>query len=104
MDDRRGCYQNRCGQVSHPAPQGCCSKLQKQLWELDFALVETTLYLDAYPDCKQALEYYHTLLREREAVAAVVNEQCGPITAAENKSRTEWSWIKSPWPWELDAN
>ena len=40
----------------------------KKLREIDFCLVETILYLDAYPDHPQALEYYHKLNAERSAL------------------------------------
>lgn len=46
--------------------RGNCRARMKDLQALDFALVETVLYLDAYPDNRQALEYYHQLMRQRE--------------------------------------
>jgi len=85
---------------------GCgdgCDALKKKLWELDFAMVETSLYLDAYPECKSALEYYCKLKEERKSVAEAVNEKCGPITARDNCCAS-WDWVKTPWPWEYDAN
>ena len=81
-----------------------CAGLKKRLQVLDFAIVETVLYLDAYPKCKKALEYYHTLLAERRVLAQSMQAQCGPTTAWENESKTEWNWISGPWPWEPDAN
>ncbi len=81
-----------------------CQKLKRKLQTVDFAIVETVLYLNAYPNCRGALDYYHKLISERESLVAVMNEKCGPISARENKSRTEWTWVKGPWPWELDAN
>ena len=81
-----------------------CQRLKKKLQAIDFAIVDTNLYLDAYPNCRQALDYYHKLIAEREALVSVINEKCGPVSARENKSRTEWNWIRGPWPWELDAN
>jgi len=85
---------------------GCgdgCDALKKKLRELDFAIVETVLYLDAYPECKSALEYYCKLKEERKSVAEAVNEKCGPITARDNCCAS-WDWVKTPWPWEYDAN
>ena len=88
-----------------PRPDGGhCHALKRQLQAIDFSIVETVLYLDAYPNCRQALDYYHKLIAEREALVSVINEKCGPVSARENKSRTEWNWIRGPWPWELDAN
>ena len=83
--------------------EGCCA-LQNRLRAIDFALVETTLYLDAYPDSCEALAYYHKLLEERESLAADISKDCGPLTHRENRSQTSWQWVKTPWPWEHEAN
>ena len=55
-----------------------------QLQQLDFALHETVLYLDAYPNCAAALAYYHQLLAERTRVAEEYERGCGPLTAYGN--------------------
>ena len=81
-----------------------CGSLKKKLQTVDFAIVETVLFLDAYPKNKQALEYYHKLIGERNMLEKAINEKCGPITSMGNESRTEWNWVASPWPWEVDAN
>ncbi len=88
---------------TRPQPQNC-QRLKRKLQTVDFAIVETTLYLNAYPNCRQALDYYHKLIAEREALVSAINEKCGPICSRDNKSRTEWNWVEGPWPWELDAN
>ena len=81
-----------------------CRVWKKKLQMLDFAIVDTVLYLDAYPACAQALEYYHKLLAEREQVAKQYAEACGPLTAWDNVSRKSWDWAKGPWPWQTEAN
>ena len=81
-----------------------CKQLMQQLREVDFCLVETVLYLDAYPDHPQALEYYHKLLEERKTLAEKYQSSCGPLTAFQNGSCTSWDWVKTPWPWEADAD
>ncbi len=81
-----------------------CQRLKRKLQTVDFAIVDTVLYLNAYPDCRRALEHYHKLIAEREVLVATINEKCGPICHRDNKSRTEWNWIQGPWPWESDAN
>ena len=82
-----------------------CKKLLKQLQMLDFAMIETVLYLDAYPHCKEALSHYHMLKQERNAVAEALSKGCNmPVTSFENASTTEWNWTDAPWPWEHDAN
>ena len=87
----------------HNETSKCCEK-RELLRALDFALVETALYLDAYPDSCEALAYYHKLLAERTALAADYAQDCGPLTHRENASQTSWQWVKTPWPWEPEAN
>lgn len=71
---------------------------------IDFALYETVLYLDAYPDSKEALAYYNSLIQDRDVVSGEYQKKYGPLTAFDNQSSTEWQWINNPWPWELEAN
>lgn len=78
--------------------------LMKKLKTVDFAIIETALYLDAYPKCRKALDYYHALIKEREMLAEAVNHKHGPITIRDNKSCDTWTWTEGPWPWEADAN
>ena len=80
-----------------------CKSLRQKLQAVDFAIVETTLYLDVYPDCKKALEYHKRLLKERALIAEALRASCGPTTAWEEQT-DGWEWVKGPWPWEPDAN
>ncbi len=89
---------NNCGCKTN------CRDLMKKLRMLDFAIYDTVLYLDAYPDSGQALECYHRLLEQRGAVLCEYQAKCGPLTMFGNESRSAWQWINMPWPWEYDAN
>ena len=89
---------NRPSPVCNTSQNG--SSLLRKIQEIDFSLYETVLYLDAYPDCAEALAYYHTLLSQRKGVVAQYEREVGPLTAFSNSSRTSWDWIKSPWPWQ----
>lgn len=71
---------------------------------IDFSLYETVLFLDAYPHDGEALAYYHKLLEQRKSLMEEYESSFGPITAMGNKCVNEWKWVKSPWPWEYDAN
>lgn len=83
--------------------RNCKSQLEN-LRALDFAIVETGLYLDAYPQSREALEYYHALIAQREKLAAAYEKGCAPLTVYGNRSKTSWDWVAGPWPWEADAN
>ncbi len=81
-----------------------CAKLIMRLHELDFAIGEVTLYLDMYPDCAKALDYYHRLIDARNETVALYEETCGPLTQNGNLHSTVWQWTDGPMPWESDAN
>lgn len=94
--DRNYCCNNNNNNSSR-------SRLMDKIRKVDFALAETILYLDVYPHCKEALNYYHKLVEMREKLVREY-EAHAPITAAGNTSSDSWDWIKSPWPWHYDAN
>lgn len=77
--------------------------LKKRLQKIEFSLVDTILYLDAYPDCKAAMAHYKKLLEERDSLVAKLNAAGVPMTSMSNYSDT-WNWVDSPWPWEYSAN
>ena len=83
---------------------GSLATLKKRLQKIDFALVEVVLYLDAYPTCRTALDYYHKLVAEREKLVAALADGAMPINAYANASCDSWDWIDGPWPWQYDAN
>ena len=79
--------------------------MQKKLQAIDFSMVDTILYLDAYPDCEEALKYFKSLKAEREKLLAEMKSAgCAPITAASSSADGKWDWTNSPWPWENEAN
>ena len=79
-------------------------KLIRELQLLDFSLIDTILYLDAYPCSSEALEHYHKLLTEKKKVEELLEQSGYPITAKNNISTSVWEWTDGPWPWELEAN
>ena len=81
-----------------------CNATLKRLRAVDFALQETVLYLNAYPKSKQALRYYHRLIKEREQLMESYQSHCGPLTMYGNTNQNAWDWINGPWPWDPDAN
>ena len=82
---------------------GAQNQLLTKLRKVDFALADTILYLDAYPHCKAAMEYYKKLVDEHKMLTEKLAQIGLPLTATSNYSDS-WEWINSPWPWEYDAN
>ena len=103
--DNTACPCNSAGGGNGCAPDynGSAEMLKKRLQKVEFALVDTILYLDAYPECKAAMAHYKKLLAERDGLLAKLNAMGVPMTAMSNYS-DEWNWTNSPWPWEYEAN
>ena len=74
--------------------------LAKKLQELSFAKVECELYLDAYPECAAALDYYKGIIKEYAKLAELYENTVGPIRQ-ENIMADKWTWVDTPWPWQM---
>ena len=68
-----------------------------------FALVDANLYLDAYPDGADALEYFKNAREEYLVAVEEYEKNCGPLTATSFEN-DNWQWVRTPWPWELGVN
>ncbi len=81
-----------------------CQDLLYRLQTLDFSIYDTVLYLDAYPNCAEALDYYQKLVSERQSLLNKLATNCHtPITCFDNAA-DHWDWTVGPWPWQLEAN
>lgn len=74
-------------------------ELMHRIAMYSFAVVDANLYLDAYPDSKPALEYFHKYSKELDETTALYTEKFGPLTAGAS-SRDRFDWIDEPWPWQ----
>ena len=75
-------------------------RLMKQMQAYDFALYDTLLYLDAYPDSREALNAYNKYSKLSQRARAEYERSYGPVTPPYEASR--WSWTETPWPWQSD--
>lgn len=93
------------GNLREERPHTYPHAMMKRLQALDFSIAETVLYLDAYPHCQKALNFYHELIAERDKLMRALEDQYHtPITNLGNSDRDRWEWTMGPWPWELSAN
>lgn len=74
--------------------------LMKRIQQVEFALYEIVLYLNAYPDSQDALKHYHGLMDMRKALVGEYESKHGPLTMYGNESTSSWDWASTPWPWE----
>ena len=70
---------------------------------LDFALLETGLYLNAY-DCPEAVAYFNATKEAKERAVHAYESEYGPLLMKNAAESGSWQWTKGPWPWESEAN
>ncbi len=75
-------------------------RLLRTLDAYAFMAHEALLYLDAYPNCREALECYNKYKRLETRTRAEYEAKYGPITVP--NEATSWQWTKGPWPWQND--
>ena len=63
-----------------------------------FAAHELNLYLDIYPDDKQALGLYNQYKDMCDKYTKEYEKKYGYILLEPDMN--SWNWINSPWPWE----
>lgn len=77
-------------------------KLLCELQEIDFVLVELTLYLDTHPNDANALQQYNTFAQKRKPVVNEIEKFYGPMMQfGHSYSRFPWQWALPPWPWQV---
>ena len=102
-DGQRGNCSCRTAQCASVPTNPCeAERLMTLIRRLDFALVETNLYLDTHPHSRTALNYFERLLHERNQAAERYETAFGPLTATGNGMRDEWTWSTGAWPWQID--
>ena len=79
-------------------------KLLKNIQEEDFAVYETVLYLDGHPCDKDALGFYKAHRDKLDCLKKEFIQKYGPLTIYDTLDCNTWDWLKSPWPWEREAN
>ena len=76
----------------------------KKLQQADFVLLETGLYLNGYPTCREALQYYDEAKKAAKAARCAYEESYGPLKLISAGGENCWNWTVAPLPWELEAN
>ena len=76
-------------------------ELMNKIQMLQFAAVELNLYLDNFPNNKEAEEDYSNISRKLDKLINDYEYQYGPIrnfgsAYIENSN----AWVNQPWPWE----
>lgn len=72
-----------------------------QIMEYSFAMIDLGLYLDIYPNDKDALKLFNTYLNNKKELINMFEEKYGPLTIDSGSKKNSWTWDNSPWPWEV---
>ncbi len=93
-----------CGCRDHRAAneRGQAALLHR-IQSLSFAMTETVLYLDAYPQNCMALRYFRRVRDELTRATKEYESQYGPLTAAGDMCEGTWTWATQPWPWQMEV-
>lgn len=75
--------------------------LLEQWQQYSFALVDLNLYLDVYPNDKDALNLFNKYAEIKREITDKYEKMYGPLTIDGEMTASSWNWIKSPWPWEV---
>ena len=76
-------------------------RMMKAYQAYSFAVYDALLYLDAYPNCREAMEHYNKYQKLASKAKAEYEAKFGPITAPVEIN--SWEWTNSPWPWQIEG-
>ena len=80
-------------------PRDCKrEEMMMKIRELDFAIIELSLYLDTHPEDRRALCLHNTYAREVKDLKDKYQKVYGPLTM--DYPCNKWRWLEEPWPWE----
>lgn len=77
-------------------------RLMKRLSAAQFAVWEMHLYLDTHPCDTTAIEAYNNYYTRYKELLKEYVDRFGMINAGKEYD-DQWSWINSPWPWDVDC-
>ena len=80
---------------------------QEKLCEVQkygFAAYDMLLYLDTHPNDKKAFSMFKELVEKMRLKKKEYETEFGPLEAFNSANYDTFKWIKSPWPWEKEAN
>lgn len=73
--------------------------------QISFAAHELNLYLDVFPNDRNALDLFNRYRKMTEEAIDIYEKKFGPITLASNTLETSpWAWENVTWPWEKEVN
>ena len=85
--------------------RGSRERLLKSVMEESFAVDEARLYLDTHPEDKKAQQFFDRHNEARRRAMQEYEQQYGPLLSDNvEASKTGWTWIDPPFPWDGGDN
>lgn len=72
-----------------------------ELMALDFVAHELNLYLDTHCDDAEAFEMYKKIAELAKSARERYVKLYGPLMPPDMLKSQSFTWLKSPWPWDL---
>ncbi|WP_407925677.1 spore coat protein CotJB [Chengkuizengella marina] len=77
-------------------------KCLRRLQEIDFVLLDLSIYLDTHPFDQQAVAQLNQYSQERQILYKEYEKCYGPLYEfGRSFSKYPWEWPKTPWPWQV---
>ena len=70
--------------------------------QLEFAVLETVLFLDTHPRDRNVLELHNDFARRLINRIRRYQEEYGLLFSNYPDADYPWQWIDEPWPWQID--
>ncbi|MBV4420543.1 spore coat protein CotJB [Clostridium tyrobutyricum] len=78
--------------------------LLNKIRQLEFAALDLNLYLDNFPNNREALSAYNKYTEKLICMKEEYEDNYGLLTNfGSGTSQYPWSWVNEPWPWEPEA-
>lgn len=90
-------YKNYKPEILKPTNER--EELLYKVMSYNFAFNDLSLYLDIYPEDKEALELFKKYVAEYKKLRKEYSEKFGPLLMDQAKYN-EYEWVKNPWPWD----
>lgn len=79
-------------------------ELLKQIFALDFSIIDIDLYLNTHPVDSEAIAIRNAYVQQCNQLKLQYESCYGMLCAQNTVSPPSWQWICEPWPWKYKAN
>lgn len=95
--------------LSTEPSKSSCKKSEKetlldQIYAINFAVNDLTLYLDTHPDCLNGTKLFYQLIKKRVDLLTEFSDKYEPLTqfsmGIEPYDTSIYNWSEGPMPWE----